>query len=679
MRQKSESALHKNEVGGPGRIISERKHRLGMPGRRKRMIRKKQEGTDRMITEEKENEKTEKAVRAEKSGGKHIKTAAGLAGLAAAPFISYVLFEFVTGNLTAIPLKMALLNIWWFALFYLAVFVLSGSSRITMAVSSVLMYGISLAEAFVVSFRGRPIMLTEVLAVRTALSVAGNYTFHVSKVMAAAGAAVVLMNLIFWFFPVRLKGLKVRLLTAVIGLAAVWGGARLFFDQMVPRMGLAVNLWYLEESYGTNGFVLSSAVSLQYMVKEPPAGYSEGKVKEIVQKVQERSDENESQPAAENVETTEAIQPVNLICIMNESLSELKMAGDYETNTSYFPFMDNLSENTVKGSLCVPVFGSLTSNTEFEFLTGDSMALLPANCIAYQFFVRPGILSLVSTLKAQGYRALAMHPYPGENWNRNACYKNMGFDEFWDEEMYEDSGQLRLYVSDRADYDKIIEAVDQKENPEDRLFIFNVTMQNHGGYDILFDSFRQEVRLTGDLEGKYPKTDQYLSLMLESDRAFEYLVEHFEQSDEPTMIVIFGDHQPGVEDEFYDEIRGTPSSQISGADRMIWYQTPFYIWTNYEMPSKDMGMLGSVFLGSEVLNLANLELTPYDSLRLKLAEEVPVVHFLGCWDKNGTFYSWEDAEKGQEFSELLLDYERLVYNHSLDNKTVSEAFSVPQE
>lgn len=94
--------------------------------------------------------------------------------------------------------------------------------------------------------------------------------------------------------------------------------------------------------------------------------------------------------------------------------------------------------------------------------------------------------------------------------------------------------------------------VENKENPEDRLFLFNVTMQNHGGYEETHDNFNQEVWLTGELEGKFPKTDQYLSLMKESDEALEYLISYFEECEEPTMIVLFGDHQPSVEDEFFD-------------------------------------------------------------------------------------------------------------------------------
>ena len=156
-------------------------------------------------------------------------------------------------------------------------------------------------------------------------------------------------------------------------------------------------------TYQEYGYVLSTAVSLQYVVKKPPQGYSNARLKEIYSRLEEniyaeagngQAYPEKSRAYPENPENPEnpledgqPVTPVNLICIMNESLAELKTAGDFTTNTEYFPFMDSLEENTVRGSLCVPVFGSMTSNTEFEFLTGDSMALLPANSIAYQFNV----------------------------------------------------------------------------------------------------------------------------------------------------------------------------------------------------------------------------------------------------------------------------------------------------
>ena len=504
------------------------------------------------------------------------------------------------------------------------------------------------------------------------MTVAGNYEFQISSAMVFCGIGILLLNVLFWFFPVHISGWKKRGITAAAGTAGVWLGVCFFYQVVIPNMWLEVNQWAIKESYEENGFVLSSAISAKYIFVTPPEGYSAERLDAIYEELKGRMDRTE--------EKGPEIQPVNLICIMNESLAELKVAGDFTTNAPYFPYMDNLEENTVKGSLYVPVFGSLTSNTEFEFLTGDLCQILPRNTIAYQMYVKPDTYSLVSTLKAQGYESVAMHPYPGENWNRIECYNNMGFDVFYDEEYYKDAELLRNYVSDKGDYDKIIELVEAKENPGDKLFVFNVTMQNHGGYEGSFENFEQEIWLTGEHEGKYPKTDQYLSLMKKSDEAFQYLTEYFAAQEEPTMIVMFGDHQPSVEDEFYDDIAGKPSSEVQAQERMMWYQTPYIIWTNYDIPEENRGDMGTVSLASCMLKLANLQLTPYNQFHLELAEQLPVISFIGCYDAAGQFYLWGDALNGAyDFSPKLEEYEMLVYNHSLDSKKAEELFTILPE
>jgi len=630
---------------------------------------------------------------------KYIWYIVGTVSLLMAPVVSYFMFEYVTGNLDTVPYYMAVLNIGWIYVLYLALFAVTGRTRIAVPAVSCVLYVISLAETFVVAFRSRPIMLWDVMAFRTAMTVSGNYEFFITRQMKTAFVLLLLMNVFLWFTPRRVRGWKLRLAVGGGIAASIAGYGAWFFAVLVPSWGLGINMWAINGTYQEYGYVLSTAVSLQYVVKKPPQGYSNARLKEIYNRLEEsiyaeagngqaypvksqaypESPENPENPE-NRPEEGQPVTPVNLICIMNESLAELKTAGDFTTNTEYFPFMDSLEENTVRGSLCVPVFGSMTSNTEFEFLTGDSMALLPANSIAYQFNVKPDTYSMVSTLKDQGYYSVAMHPYPGENWNRVECYQNMGFDAFLDQEFYEGSEELRNYVSDEADYQKLIQVVEAKENPEDKLFIFNVTMQNHGGYEGTYDNFEQEVWLTGEYEGKYPKTDQYLSLMKRSDQAFQYLVEYFSRIDEPTMIVMFGDHQPSVEDEFYDDIAGMPSSEITVQEHLMWYETPFIIWTNYSMPSEDMGRLGAVYLSSEVLWRANLEMTPYNRFLLAMKEDLPVVHFLGCYDREGTYYYWAKAESERcPYQDTVLDYEALVYNHSLDRKKFKELFVIDSE
>ena len=630
---------------------------------------------------------------------KYIWYIVGTVSLLMAPVVSYFMFEYVTGNLDTVPYYMAVLNIGWIYVLYLALFAVTGRTRIAVPAASCVLYVISLAETFVVAFRSRPIMLWDVMAFRTAMTVSGNYEFFITRQMKTAFVLLLLMNVFLWFTPRRVRGWKLRLAVGGGIAASIAGYGAWFFAVLVPSWGLGINMWAINGTYQEYGYVLSTAVSLQYVVKKPPQGYSNARLKEIYNRLEEsiyaeagngqaypvksqaypESPENPENPE-NRPEEGQPVTPVNLICIMNESLAELKTAGDFTTNTEYFPFMDSLEENTVRGSLCVPVFGSMTSNTEFEFLTGDSMALLPANSIAYQFNVKPDTYSMVSTLKDQGYYSVAMHPYPGENWNRVECYQNMGFDAFLDQEFYEGSQELRNYVSDEADYQKLIQVVEAKENPEDKLFIFNVTMQNHGGYEGTYDNFEQEVWLTGEYEGKYPKTDQYLSLMKRSDQAFQYLVEYFSLTDQPTMIVMFGDHQPSVEDEFYDDIAGMPSSEITVQEHLMWYETPFIIWTNYSMPSEDMGRLGAVYLSSEVLWRANLEMTPYNRFLLAMKEDLPVVHFLGCYDREGTYYYWAKAESERcPYQDTVLDYEALVYNHSLDRKKFKELFVIDSE
>ncbi len=595
------------------------------------------------------------------------------------PVFSYVLFEYVTGNLSQIAPKLALLNIIWISMFYLAVFLIGGTTRIAIPVVSFFLFAVSLAETFVMDFRSMPIMLWDVLAFRTAMTVADNYVFDLSIEMAVAGIAVLLWDIACWPFPVQVKGWRPRLILAAGGSAGIAAFIAVFFLQVIPSMGLEINMWEMADTYERAGYILSTAVSVRYMVKKRPAGYSLAKLRQLCGQIQEELALEEGQ-----TKTTgpgdDIIHPVNLICIMNESLSDLKVAGDFTTDQPYLPFIDSLTENTVRGSLCVPVFGAMTSNTEFEFLLGDSMALLPTNVIAYQFYVRPGVCSLVSTLASQGYYSVAIHPYPGQNWNRNKCYQNMGFDEFLEWDAFEATGSelLRDYVSDRGCYWKIIDTVENKETPEDRLFIFNVTMQNHGGYEEQFDNFPQEVSLTGPLAGRYPKADQYLSLMKESDRAFQELLTYFEDHPEPTMIVMFGDHQPGLEDEFYDEIAGRPSVEVPDAERLMWYQTPFVIWTNYPQPAMDMGELGAIYLSSYVLDLAGLDMPLYNQFLLRMSQDLPVVHPIGCYARDGSYYSWEQAQSAQcPCQSLVQDYGYMVYNHSMDTRTIRELFALP--
>ena len=89
---------------------------------------------------------------------------------------------------------------------------------------------------------------------------------------------------------------------------------------------------------------------------------------------------------------------------------------------SLYPFLHSLEENTVKGWAFSSVFGGTTANSEYEFLTGNTTAFLPAGTVPYQMYVSSGDPTLVGQMAALGYRTVAAHPYRSSGWSRPSVY-----------------------------------------------------------------------------------------------------------------------------------------------------------------------------------------------------------------------------------------------------------------
>ena len=380
----------------------------------------------------------------------------------------------------------------------------------------------------------------------------------------------------------------------------------------------------------------------------------------------------------------------NIICIMNESLADLGTLGNLETNEDYMPFIHSLTENTIKGNLSVPVFGAGTSNSEFEFLTGNSISSLPAGCNVYQSYIKSDQASLVSTLKDLGYSRQAYHPYYKDGWNRPAVYNYFGFEkytaieDFIDNDILETYKQnndvvefenllkktypdkdmlLRRFVSDAYDYQMVEEMYEQRDTSKP-FFMFNVTMQNHGGYAASYSNFLQDVHIT-NMEGSYPEANRYLSLVKESDLAFQSLVEYFSQVEEPTVICMFGDHLPSVEDAFYEELLGTSLDKLSREQEQSRYSTPFIIWANYDIPEAELGQISANYLSTLVLQTAGLELTDYNKFLAAMYQEIPVIDTVGYIGADGVYYSHDETS---QYTDLLNVYKRLEYNNLIDTE-----------
>ena len=384
------------------------------------------------------------------------------------------------------------------------VYLLASNIRLTTCIGMGLTLVYALIDHYVTVFRGTPVLLSDVFAIGTAKNVAANYSVPVElSVLTTVGIAAVFCVAVWRVRRPSSAPRRWQFFTCSLLLACWLCGYEL--------AGQGFGFWQGNLEYSEWYYFCRTAGNA------------------IVQRPEDYTDTAPEQLAAAYQGEEGEIRP-NIIMIMNESFADLRDVGAFATNEEYMPYFRSLegSENVVSGDLLVSTFGGGTATTEFEVLTGDTMAFLPFGSSPYQMYIKAALPGLVSGLEGQGYQTVAMHPYRASSWNREEVYERLGFDaQLYEDDFAADAGRLRTYISDSADYQKIIEIYENKQ-PGAPLFLFNVTMQNHGGYEPSDDpNFEQRIHLTGQYEGKYPEVDQYLSLVKYSDDAIKELVGYF--------------------------------------------------------------------------------------------------------------------------------------------------------
>lgn len=571
-------------------------------------------------------------------------------------------------------------------LFYFFVYSVSGSLRVCILSISSVLYGFALAHAYIMSFRSTPFIPMDFLGVTTAINVGSTYDYTPSEIIILGSLIYILLVVI----GIRVSTPKLHLLTKLIsrsftGILFVVIFAIFYFTDVFAKAGIKPDFWNQARGYRNYGFVYNYVCNTKYLYYPKPKNYKPENTSKLVS--EKSSKYNFSSSNADNKK-----EKPNIICIMNESLSDLSVLGNFSTNADYMPFIRSLKENTIKGNLYVPVIGAGTSNTEFEFLTGHTTAFLPSGSNAYMLYIKNPMASIVSTLEAQGYSSAAFHPYYASGWNRVNVYNNMGFDTFKSIENLLDPNILneymknssspdklqkmintaypdrqnmliRQYVSDEYDFDIIIDDFKNRDKQKP-YFMFNVTMQNHGGYLTESETFERNITLSDTTSVNYEKTNNYLSLIKKSDEAFEKLINYFKSVDEHTIICMFGDHQPSIESDFVANTIGVDDlTRLTVEQEQSRHITPFIIWANYDIEEKEIDKLSSNYLASYLLQTAGVELSNYDKYLLELSKELPVIDTVGYIDNKGVYYKWSS---NSEYSNILENYELIQYNNIFD-------------
>ncbi len=617
--------------------------------------------------------------------------------------------ENYTHVITDLAPLILVLNLLFFYVLYGLLTALTGSVRMGFRLATLVPMLFGLTNYFVVSFRGSPIVPWDLLSFGTAASVADNYEFVLSWKAFYSVLAFIWMILLSSKSTVKLGRKKLR----VISIAAYAALMFLYVGEIQNSavqsfFGMDTTLFTLNVLYRNNGIAAAFLGNLRFLNIEQPSGYSVDKVEALMKQVEadeqgeeDAKNEPETDAQGETVQATqgetvqatqgETVQATqgetnataeteapassgqypNIVVIMNEAFSDLSVWGDFATSEEVMPFFKSLQQEAVGGELYVSVKGGNTANTEFEFLTGDTMGFLPKGSIPYQQYINDETPSLAGYLKTLGYSTTAIHPYNRTGWDRDTVYEKFGFDEFLDKDSFSSPYRLRGYISDKSAFDKIREQFSIKGDDE-RKFIFEVTMQNHGGYSRETPDFNIYLTLP-EVTGKTTSvvaTEKYLTLINQTDRALEELIDYFKEQDEPVIVVMFGDHQPSdYITNVIQRICGATTSD-SLADLEQGYRVPFVMWSNYGLEHKYYDGISVNYLSSILMENAGIPLTGYQTFLKKLMETLPVINANVYRDADGNFYNYED----DAYSGELKDYQMLQYNHLVDKKHRDDTF-----
>ncbi len=278
-----------------------------------------------------------------------------------------------------------------------------------------------------------------------------------------------------------------------------------------------------------------------------------------------------------------------IIVIMNESWWDLDNRIGDNIMFSIDPMQPyhELSEKCSSGYLSTNIYGGGTISSEIEFLTGINTKYLLSDVGIYVETRSHKIPSIVEYFDELDYHTTAIHPYYGEFYSRNKTYSQMGFDKVIFEDDMDYTEIYTRYISDESLACQIIkEYEDEQEGSGRNQFIFAVSIANHNRslhykYEAV-EEYHYPVEVTVKDQG-VPEAEQgdlvntvngiYLANM-----AFAQLVDHFEQKEEPVIIVMYGDHIPffsrsvlkalGLEGNEYEKQR-------------CQYSVPILMWSNF--------------------------------------------------------------------------------------------------
>lgn len=572
-------------------------------------------------------------------------------------------------------------------------FLVSSGRTLASKIMCVVLFVIGIAEYTVLQFKNLPIQPGDLFALGTAAAVGANTTSGYTLTVGTGcmyGIAALIASLILISMTSRDRKRIVEangeqaacsiwaadgenadgLAKRAIGYRIVgWVLFALFIGQFtIPyanKLGISVYTWKPIPSYQDNGFLSSFVSTAQLMIPQKPKGYSKQIADKTVKELASRYDEENGEgSAAKAARDQYSQQKPNIVVVMNETFSDLSIYDSIKDAGYDGPqYLKSLYPDSIlHGTLQVSAMGGGTCNSEFETLTGNSMAFIGSGVYPYETY-NMNIDNIVSQLKGQGYDTHAIHPAAGSNWNRDGVYSAFGFDTFDDEATFTGATRFRNRIDDASTYSKTLEYLNGSDTPQ---FIFDVTLMGHSGYETGLVPEDKQVNCTVDGldEKNQNKLNEYLATSNEEDAQLKTLIDGIKKSKKPTIVLFFGDHQPAL-----SEAIGGESDDIVQTE-MQW-QTCYTMWANYDVAGSVKGTeldTSTSYLSALLCHEAGIPMTDRQKAAYLLMEDVPKINVVGAYLAKNSKHEgeWENVDAAVVNSESMETLSYLQYRNLFD-------------
>lgn len=572
-------------------------------------------------------------------------------------------------------------------------FLVSSGRTLASKIMCVVLFAIGIAEYTVLQFKNLPIQPGDLFALGTAAAVGANTTSGYTLTVGTGcmyGIAALIASLILISLTSRDRKRIVEangeqaacsiwvadgenaddLAKRAIGYRIVgWVLFALFIGQFtIPYangLGISVYTWKPIPSYQDNGFLSSFVSTAQLMIPQKPKGYSKKTADKAVKELASRYDEENGEGSAAKAASDQySQQKPNIVVVMNETFSDLSIYDSIKDAGYDGPqYLKSLYPDSIlHGTLQVSAMGGGTCNSEFETLTGNSMAFIGSGVYPYETY-NMNIDNLVSQLKGQGYDTHAIHPAAGSNWNRDGVYSAFGFDTFDDEATFTGATRFRNRIDDASTYSKTLEYLNGSDTPQ---FIFDVTLMGHSGYEtgLVPEDKRVNCTVDGLDEKNQNKLNEYLATSNEEDAQLKTLIDGIKKSKKPTIVLFFGDHQPALSEAIGGERDDIVQTEMQ-------WQTCYTMWANYDVAGSVKGTeldTSTSYLSALLCHEAGIPMTDRQKAAYLLMEDVPKINVVGAYLAKNSKHDgeWENVDAAVVNSESMKTLSYLQYRNLFD-------------